>query len=138
MGFKIDWASLIVRSKFTVFALFYFVFEGNFPSTSPRGAYIWRGDLTEGVLRYRFGGLIFGGAYFQNFTVVFALPSANRGSVDGIRATSTLKQQGEKLTLQLAWLASPYIPTKPVKNHLFKFTVNDFGTADCGSQVVYI
>ena len=25
---------------------------------------IWRGDLTEGFLRYRFGGLIFGGAYF--------------------------------------------------------------------------
>ena len=32
---KIDWASLIVGSKFTVFALFYFVFEGNFPSRSP-------------------------------------------------------------------------------------------------------
>ena len=63
MRFKIDWASLIVGSEFTVFALFYFVFEGNFPSTSPRGAYIWRGDLTEGFLRYRFGGLIFGGAY---------------------------------------------------------------------------
>ena len=61
--FKIDWASLIVGRKFTVFALFYFVFEGNFPSTSPRGAYIWRGDLTEGFLRYEFGGLIFGGAY---------------------------------------------------------------------------
>ena len=29
----------------------------------PGGAYIWRGDLTEGFLRYRFGGLIFGGAY---------------------------------------------------------------------------
>ena len=33
------------------------------------------GDLTEGFLRYRFGGLIFGGAYihgeayFRNFTV---------------------------------------------------------------------
>ena len=70
MHFKIDWASRIVGSKFTVFALFYFVFEGNFPSTSPRGAYIWRGDLTEGFLRYWFvGGLIFGGAYFRNFSV---------------------------------------------------------------------
>ena len=47
MLFKISWASLIVGSKFTVFALFYFVFEGNFPSTSHRGAYIWRGDLTD-------------------------------------------------------------------------------------------
>ena len=55
MRFQIDWASLI--------ALFYFVFEGNFPSTSSRGAYIWRGDLTEGFLRCRFGGCIFGGAY---------------------------------------------------------------------------
>ena len=63
MRFKIDWASLIVGSKFTVFSLFYFVFEGYFPSTSPLGAYIWRGDLTKGFLRYRFGGLIFGGAY---------------------------------------------------------------------------
>ena len=40
-------ASLIVGGKFTVFALFYFVFEGNFPSTSPWGAYIWRGLLSE-------------------------------------------------------------------------------------------
>ena len=30
MRFKIDWASLIVGSKFTIFALFYFVFAGNF------------------------------------------------------------------------------------------------------------
>ena len=60
---QIDWASLIVGRKFTVFALFYFVFEGNFPSTSSQGAYIWRGDLTKGFLRHRFGGLLFGGAY---------------------------------------------------------------------------
>jgi len=31
LHFKINWASLIVGRKFTVFALFYFnVFEGNF------------------------------------------------------------------------------------------------------------
>ena len=69
MRFKIDWASLIVGSKFTVFALFFFVFEGNFPSINPRGVYIWRGDLTERLLRYRFEGLIHGGAYIENFTV---------------------------------------------------------------------
>ena len=63
MRFKIDWVSLMVGSKFTVFALFYFTFEGKFPITRPRRAYIWRGDLTECFLRYRFGGLIFGGAY---------------------------------------------------------------------------
>ena len=63
MRFKIDWASLIVGRKFTVFALFYFVFESNFSSTSLRGSYIWRGDLTVFFLSYRLGGLIFGGAY---------------------------------------------------------------------------
>ena len=47
LRFKIDWAILIVGSKFTVFALFYFVVEGNFPSTSPWVAYIWRGHLKE-------------------------------------------------------------------------------------------
>ena len=63
LRFKIDWAILIVGSKFTISVLFYLVFEGNFPSTSPRGAYIRRGDLTEGFLHYRFQGLIFRGAY---------------------------------------------------------------------------
>ena len=63
MRFKIDGASLINGRKFTVFALFYFVFEGNFQVQARWGAYIWRGDLTEGFLRYEFGGLIFGGAY---------------------------------------------------------------------------
>ena len=45
-----DWSSLIVGSKLP-FLLVY---------------YIWRGDtitITEGFLRYRFGGHIFGGAY---------------------------------------------------------------------------
>ena len=63
MRFKIEWATLLFGSKFTVVALFYFVFEGNFPSTSPRGAYIWRGNLT---------GVFFAlPAYFRNFTAYF-------------------------------------------------------------------
>ena len=45
------------------FSLFYLVFEGNFQVKAPQGAYIWRGDLTGGFLRYEFGGLIVGGAY---------------------------------------------------------------------------
>ena len=58
-----------MERKFTIFALFYFVFEGKFQVQTPRGAYIRRGHLEEGFLRYDFGGLIFGGAYFRNFTV---------------------------------------------------------------------
>ena len=52
--FQIDWASL--GRKFTVFALFFFVYEGNFQVQAPWGAYIWRGDLTESFLHYEFGG----------------------------------------------------------------------------------
>ena len=77
LRFKIDLASLIVGRKFTAFALFYFVFEGNFQvQAPPRGggwAYIWRGDLTEGFGVTILGGLyleglIHRGAYFRNFT----------------------------------------------------------------------
>ena len=66
MRFKTAWASLIVGSKFTVFALFYFVFEGNFPSTNPRGAYIWRGDLIEGFFALPVWGVyIWRGSYIE-------------------------------------------------------------------------
>ena len=66
MRFKIDRASLIVGSKFKVFALFYFVFEGNFSSTSHRGAYIWRGDLTEGFFALLvWGAYIWRGLYME-------------------------------------------------------------------------
>ena len=45
----------------------YFLFEGNFPSTSPPGAYICRGDLTEGFLHYRLGGLYIWRGLFSEF-----------------------------------------------------------------------
>ena len=67
MRFKINWASRVVGSKLTVFALFYFVFEGNFPSTSPLGAYICRGDLKERFLPYRFGGAYTWRGLFSEF-----------------------------------------------------------------------
>ena len=61
--FKMDWASLIVARKFTVFASFYFVFEGNFQVQAPReGLYL--------------EGLIHGGAYFRNITVFNSVDGA--------------------------------------------------------------
>ena len=51
---------------------------GQFPSTSPPPpgrAYIWRGDLTEGFLRYEFGGLIFGGYSWRGlFSEIYGIP----------------------------------------------------------------
>ena len=40
LRFKIDWASLTVERKFTVFALFDLVFEGNFQVQAPGGLYL--------------------------------------------------------------------------------------------------
>ena len=58
-----------MKRKFTIYALFYFVFEHKFQVQAPWGAYFRRGNLTEGFLHYDFGGLLFRGAYFRNFTV---------------------------------------------------------------------
>ena len=57
MRFKIDWANLIVGRKFTVFALFYLVFEGNFQVQAPGGLYM------EGRFNGRFFALQVWGAY---------------------------------------------------------------------------
>ena len=57
---QIDWTSLIVRSKFTVFALFYFVFEGNFLSKSSQGGLYLEGRFNRGFFASPVGGLIFG------------------------------------------------------------------------------
>ena len=74
LRFKIDWATLIDGRKFTVFALFCFVFEGNFQVQAP-GGLILEGLFNGGFFCVKsLGGLylqrlIQGGAYFQNFTV---------------------------------------------------------------------
>ena len=83
LRFKIDWASLIVRRTFTIFALFYFVFEGNFTSTNPGGSYIWRGNLTEGFCITGLGaynyleGLIFGILRYSQLLLVILVINKN-------------------------------------------------------------
>ena len=64
LHFKIDWASLIVGIKFSVFALFYFVFEGNFQVQAP-GAFIFEGAIHGGsfALLVCRAYINFGGAY---------------------------------------------------------------------------
>ena len=75
MRFKIDWASPMVGRKFTVFAFFYFVLEGNFQVQALGGLYL-EGRFNGGFFALReFGGLlleglIHGGAYFRNFKVL--------------------------------------------------------------------
>ena len=83
LRFKIDWASLILGTKFSVFLCFTLNLRAISKYKPPKGAYIWRGDLTEGFLHYEFGELIFGGActwrglfskfYGTSFTYTFSL-----------------------------------------------------------------
>ena len=74
LGFKIDWTGLIVGRNLLFFLCFTLYFDGNFQEQAPGPAYIWRSDLTEGFLGYEFGGfylagIVYGGAYFRNFTL---------------------------------------------------------------------
>ena len=67
-------ASHILGRKFPVFLCFALLYLRAISKYKPRGAYIWRGDLTEGFLRYQIGELTFegayhGGAHFRNFRV---------------------------------------------------------------------
>ena len=74
LRFKIDWASHIVGRKLTVFAMFYFLFEGNFQVQAP-GGLIFGGEIQRSVFCVTslgglyLEGLIHGGAYFRNFTL---------------------------------------------------------------------
>ena len=67
LHFRIDWASLIVGRKLTVFDLFQFVFEGDFQVQAPGGAYIWRG--------------LFSGFYGMPILLTFYLHENDRRSV---------------------------------------------------------
>ena len=85
--------------EITIFALFYFAFEATFQVQAPRGTYIRRGDLTGGFLRYDFWGLIFGGAYFRNYTVSYPAVIDTRRlctrlRTDGIKKKCYVVSQG--------------------------------------------
>ena len=66
-------ASLRVGGKFTVFVLFYTLYLRAFSKYKPLGGLYFEGQFNGGLC-YEFGGLVHGGACFQNFLVCFPLP----------------------------------------------------------------
>ena len=60
------------RKEFTVFALFYFVFEGNFQVQAPVGAYIRRDDLTEGFFVLQVWGAYIWRGLFLEFNRIWS------------------------------------------------------------------
>ena len=72
LRFKINWASLIVVSKFTVFALFYFVFGGQFSTYNPPGGLYLEGRFDGGFFALPvWGGLYLAGLYMEG--LIFGL-----------------------------------------------------------------
>ena len=72
LRFKISWASLIVVSKFTVFALFYFVFGGQFSTYNPPGGLYLEGRFDGGFFALPvWGGLYLAGLYMEG--LIFGL-----------------------------------------------------------------
>ena len=67
MRFKIDWASLIVGRKFTVFALLYFVFEGNLQVQDPLGGLYLEGRVNGGFFALRDWGAYIWRGLFSEF-----------------------------------------------------------------------
>ena len=76
--------------KFTIYAL------GKFQVQVPWAAYIQRGDLTDGFLRYDFGGLIFGVAYTRRglFSEFYGMPQ--------VWITKLIVLQGEEEAMSLS------------------------------------
>ena len=75
MRFKIDWASLIVQGNLPFLLCFTLYLRAISKYKPPGGLYLEE-YLTEGFLRYEFGGLVFGGAYtwrglFSEFYGIF-------------------------------------------------------------------
>ena len=71
-AFQSRWASLTLGRKFTVFLCCTLYLRVISKYKPPGGAYIWGDNLTKGFLCYKFGGLLFGAAYFQNLAVFSA------------------------------------------------------------------
>ena len=72
LRFKIDLGSPLVGTKFTIFALFYFVFEGNFQIQAPpprpgRGLIFAGARGNGGFLALRVWGSIYMGSLFSEF-----------------------------------------------------------------------
>ena len=66
MHFKIDWASRIAGSKFTIFTLFYFAFESNFFQVQAPGRLIFGGGFNGGFFALPdWGGYIWRGLYME-------------------------------------------------------------------------
>lgn len=90
MRFQIDWVIPVV-SKFTVSALLYFAFEGNFPRTSFRGLIFggeiyWRVYCIATLGGFHLEELIHRDAYFLNF---FGNRNSNKHSLCNKSNTNT-------------------------------------------------
>ena len=97
LRFKIDSGSPLVATKFTIFALFYFVFVGNFqiqappPPPPPGRGLLFAGALGNGgflALRV-WGAYIHGELIFGILRYAFAVPQAIQFPLASVRVSNS-------------------------------------------------
>ena len=91
LHFQIDSGSPLVGTKFTIFALFYFVFEGNVQVQAPGGGLYLQGrEGKEVFVRYEFGGpYIHGELIFGILRYAFAVPQAIQFPLPYVRVSNS-------------------------------------------------
>ena len=83
MSFKINWTSLIVGGKIAVYALFYFVFKGNFPYYKPPGGLYLEGPCNGGFFTLAvWGPYIWRGLFSEFYGMRFKISSFSCGPTD--------------------------------------------------------
>ena len=122
---KLQPAKTAVSTKFIFFALCYFVFQGNFPSTSPKGAYICRGGLTKVFIflalpawgayiifgrAYTRRGLFseFYGVYFQLQLKTHLKQRCPSDKTDGITPIPIRRARSEQLNIKFGFFFPKY------------------------------
>ena len=91
LRFKIDWASLIVGKKLTVFALFYFVFEGNLQVQAPRGGLYFEGRFNGGFFALRvWGPYTWRGLFSEFYGIIWFVKTSMITIATSPQASSTL------------------------------------------------
>ena len=90
--FKIDWASLIVERKFTLFCFLLNLRAISKYRPGRGGAYIWRGDLTEGFCVMSLGAYIWRGLYMEG--LIFGILRYNTGLSLNTTSRRGIKHRG--------------------------------------------
>ena len=133
MRFKMKGLALYLEVNLPFLICFTLYLRAIFQVQAPGGTYTWRGDLTEGFLRYRFGGLIFGILRYVICRKITFLPGGPAGPA-GPGSPSAPVAPGSPLSPRIPSLpGSPFCPLSPTT--LMTSPFSPFGPCDPASPL---